>query len=86
MSGDFLVTRKGPRKRAGVACLVRTTRPRLMVCDTVYRFRCDPSKVVPDYLELALNAPSTVGAIDFTTFFSITFPCSLIVISIITSP
>ncbi len=64
MSGDFLVTRKGPRKRAGVACLVRTTRPRLMVCDTVYRFRCDPSKVVPDYLELALNAPSTVGAID----------------------
>ena len=62
--GDFLVTRKGPRKRAGVACLVRMTRPRLMVCDTVYRFRCDASKVVPEYLELALNAPSIVRAID----------------------
>lgn len=63
-SGDFLVTRKGPRVRAGVACLVRRTRHRLMVCDTVYRFRCDESKVVPDYLEVALNAPSVVNAID----------------------
>jgi type I restriction enzyme, S subunit len=62
--GDFLVTRKGPRTRAGVACLVRRTRRRLMVCDTVYRFRCDDSKVVPAYLEIALNAPSVVQAID----------------------
>ena len=62
--GDFLMTRKGPRKRAGVACLVRNTRPRLMVCDTVYRFRCDTAKVVPGYLELALNAPSIVDSID----------------------
>jgi type I restriction enzyme S subunit len=62
--GDFLVTRKGPRARAGVACLVRQTRRRLMVCDTVYRFRCDESTVVPDYLEIALNAPSVVQAVD----------------------
>lgn len=64
LPGDFLMTRKGPRKRAGVACLVRVTRPRLMVCDTVYRFRCDESKVIPGYLELALNSPSVVEAID----------------------
>nr|WP_315489350.1 restriction endonuclease subunit S [uncultured Rhodoferax sp.] len=63
-NGDFLMTRKGPRKRAGVACLVRSTRHRLMVCDTVYRFRCDESKVQPDYLEIALNAPKVVDAID----------------------
>ena len=63
-TGDFLVTRKGPRKRAGVACLVRTTRHRLMVCDTVYRFRCDESKVLPGYLELVLNAPTIIDAID----------------------
>jgi type I restriction enzyme S subunit len=62
--GDFLMTRKGPRKRAGVACLVRSTRERLMVCDTVYRFRCNESQVVPRYLELALNSPSVVEAID----------------------
>jgi type I restriction enzyme S subunit len=30
----------------------------------VYRFRCDESKVVPDYLEIALNAPSVVQAVD----------------------
>ncbi len=63
-NGDFLMTRKGPRKRAGVACLVRSTRHRLMVCDTVYRFRCDESKVQSDYLEIALNAPKVVDAID----------------------
>ena len=63
-NGDFLMTRKGPRKRAGVACLVRSTRHRLMVCDTVYRFRCDESKVQPEYLEIALNAPKVVDAID----------------------
>jgi type I restriction enzyme, S subunit len=62
--GDFLMTRKGPRKRAGVTCLVRSTRPKLMLCDTVYRFRCDESSVTPDYLELALNSPSVVRAID----------------------
>jgi type I restriction enzyme S subunit len=62
--GDFLMTRKGPRKRAGVACLVRSTRHRLMVCDTVYRFRCDESVVKAEYLELALNAPKVVDAID----------------------
>ena len=62
--GDFLMTRKGPRKRAGVACLVRATRHRLMVCDTVYRFRCDESVVKAEYLEIALNAPAVVDAID----------------------
>lgn len=44
--------------------MVRNTRSRLMVCDTVYRFTCDSQKVVPEYLELALNAPTVVEAID----------------------
>lgn len=62
--GDFLMTRKGPRQRAGVTCLVRATRERLMVCDTVYRFRCRESSVNPAYLELALNSPQIVSEID----------------------
>ena len=64
MAGDMLMTRKGPRQRAGVTCLVRKTRPRLMVCDTVYRFRCNESVVAPAYLELVLNSPSIVAEID----------------------
>jgi type I restriction enzyme S subunit len=62
--GDFLMTRKGPRQRAGVTCLVRATRQHLMVCDTVYRFRCQESRVNPAYLELALNSPQAVSEID----------------------
>lgn len=62
--GDFLMTRKGPRSRAGVSCYVRKTRPLLMVCDTVYRFRCIEEKVHPLYLELALNSPDVLHAID----------------------
>ncbi len=62
--GDFLMTRKGPRTRAGVSCYVRRTRHRLMVCDTVYRFRCIEDRVTPLYLELALNSPDVLRAID----------------------
>lgn len=35
-----------------------------MLCDTVYRFRCDETKVDPEYLEMALNAPSSLHFID----------------------
>jgi restriction endonuclease S subunit len=62
--GDFLMTRKGPRARAGVTCYVRQTRPKLMICDTVYRFRCIENRINPLYLELALNSPNVLRAID----------------------
>ena len=55
--GDLLVTRAGPRNRVGVACLVRSSRPRLMLCDKAYRLRCKWTVVNPAFLELALNAP-----------------------------
>lgn len=62
--GDFLMTRKGPRNRTGVVCLVRKTRKNSMLCDTVYRFRCNEEIIYPDYLELALNSPSIVAELD----------------------
>lgn len=62
-TGDLLVTRAGPRSRCGVVCLVRRTRPRLMVCDKVYRIRCQEDLVRPDYLELVLNSPQIQAAI-----------------------
>jgi len=62
--GDFLMTRKGPRVRAGVSCYVRKTRERLMICDTVYRFRCSDELTDPLYLELALNSPKVQRVID----------------------
>lgn len=63
-AGDFLMTRKGPRNRTGVVCLVEATRSKSMLCDTVYRFRCDETKIYPKYLELVLNSPAVVAELD----------------------
>lgn len=62
--GDLLITRAGPRARAGVCCLVRRPPPRLMICDKVYRFRAAEHLALPDYLEIILNAPSVMSSID----------------------
>lgn len=62
--GDLLITRAGPRSRVGVACLVRATGPRLILCDKVYRLRCKRDVVHPEYLELALNAPHVTNALN----------------------
>ena len=63
-SGDLLVTRAEPRNRVGVTCLVRITRPRLLLCDKAYRIRCDEDRIDPRFLELVLNAPHMVQRID----------------------
>jgi type I restriction enzyme S subunit len=61
---DLLVTRAGPRKRVGVCCLVRSTRPNLILCDKVYRIRCNNDVARPGYLELVLNSPQIKEAIN----------------------
>jgi len=62
--GDLLMTRKGPRPRTGVVCHVRKARPHSMLCDTVYRFRAREGVVLPEFLEIALNAPAIVQEIN----------------------
>ncbi|HEY9664090.1 MAG TPA: restriction endonuclease subunit S [Allocoleopsis sp.] len=62
--GDLLITRAGPRVRAGVCCLVRSVRPRLMICDKVYRFRLDERLAELEFMELLLNTPEMVDKID----------------------
>ncbi len=64
MPGDLLVTRAGPHSRVGVACLVKSTRPRLMLCDKAYRLRCKPDVVYPAFLELVLNAPHILDEVN----------------------
>ena len=63
-SGDLLVTRAGPRNRVGITCLVRTTRPKLILCDKAYRITCDETLIDLNFLELVLNAPHMVQRID----------------------
>jgi type I restriction enzyme, S subunit len=62
--GDLLITRAGPRSRVGIACLVKRTRPRLMLCDKAYRLRCKKNTLSPAFLEVVLNAPNIVSALD----------------------
>jgi type I restriction enzyme, S subunit len=63
-AGDLLITRAGPRSRVGIACLVKMTRPRLMLCDKAYRLRCRPNTLMPAFLEVVLNAPNIVMELD----------------------
>ncbi len=61
---DLLITRAGPRNRVGVACLVRSIRPRLILCDKAYRLKCKLDVVEPAFLELALNSPDLVSQVN----------------------
>ena len=62
--GDLLITRAGPRTRVGVACLVRTVRSCLLLCDKTYRLRLDEAQMLPEFLELLLNDPVRMIEID----------------------
>jgi len=62
--GDVLITRAGPRSRAGIACVVKGDHPMLMLCDKAYRIRVDHSKVLPQMLNLHLNSPEILEVID----------------------
>jgi len=64
VEGDLLITRAGPRTRVGIACLVKRTRARLMLCDKAYRLRCKKDTLSPAFLEVVLNAPHIVTALD----------------------
>lgn len=64
IAGDILVTRAGPRVRVGVCCLVKETRNKLMICDKAYRLRPNTEKILPEYLEIVLNAPQVQREIE----------------------
>lgn len=61
---DILVTRAGPRVRVGISCVVKETRPKLILADKIYRLRADPDRALPDYVALMLNAPQSLATIE----------------------
>ncbi len=62
--GDLLVTCAGPRARCGISCLVRNTRPRLMMSGKMYRFRVPEQSVAARYVEYFLQSAEARLAID----------------------
>ncbi len=61
-SGDILMTRAGPANRVGICCLVRKTRPLLMISDKLVRFR--PILANPEYVELFAATPQFQNLIE----------------------
>ncbi|MEW9110743.1 MAG: restriction endonuclease subunit S [Cytobacillus gottheilii] len=59
-AGDILITRAGPRIRVGVCCMIKQVRPKLLLCDKAYRIRANMERVLPEFLELALNTPTVI--------------------------
>lgn len=62
--GDLLITRAGPRVRVGIASLVKKVRPRLMICDKVYRLRVNKKIIKSEFLEIILNSPQILAVIE----------------------
>ena len=62
--GDVLITRAGPRTRVGIACFVKNTRPKLMVCDKAYRLRVHKEKILPQYLVMLLNTSEVLSELE----------------------
>lgn len=62
--GDLLLTNAGPRARCAVPCLVKATRPRLMLSGKVYRFRTDQGIMDPRFLEQYLLSASAQATLD----------------------
>jgi type I restriction enzyme, S subunit len=63
-AGDILITCAGPRARCGISCLVRSTRPRLMMSGKMYRFRTPEQAVLPSYVEHYLQSAEARLVID----------------------
>ena len=63
--GDILITRAGPRMRCGICCMVKHTKARLINCDKVYRIKVKKDILLPEYMEVVLNAPVFQKKISF---------------------
>ncbi|WCC48049.1 restriction endonuclease subunit S [Tenacibaculum finnmarkense] len=59
-----MITRAGPRVRVGIASLVKKVRPKLMICDKVYRLRVDKKIIKSEFLEIILNSPQILAIIE----------------------
>jgi len=64
LDGDMVMTSGGPRSRIGVSCIARLPRPRLMLCDKMFRFRPDPTYLDPEFLLMHLTSPQGLRDID----------------------
>jgi type I restriction enzyme S subunit len=58
-SGDILMSRGNTRELVGMATLVKQVRPRLLLCDLLYRFQARNERVESEYLVFSLRSANT---------------------------
>lgn len=64
--GDILMSRGNTLDLVGMAALVRGVRPRLLLCDLVYRFRAMPDHFDPAFLVFSLRSRNVRSQIEFS--------------------
>jgi type I restriction enzyme S subunit len=57
-AGDILMSRGNTLELVGSATYVEQVRPRLLLCDLLYRFRAKPDRAVSEFLVLSLRSPN----------------------------
>lgn len=62
-AGDLLMSRANTTELLGSAALVRTVRPRLMICDKLYRLRVNEARLEKEFLVAFLR--SSAGRFEF---------------------
>lgn len=67
LDGDILVSRANTRELLGLAALAAFPRPRLILCDKLFRFRARPTYFVPQFLVMALRAQPSRAQIESST-------------------
>lgn len=53
--GDILMSRANTRELLGSAAIVRRVRPRLLLCDKLYRIAVNQNLIMPEFLTIALR-------------------------------
>ena len=57
-AGDILVSRGNTLELVGMATFVEKVRPRLLLCDLLYRFHAKPERAEGEFLVLSLRSPN----------------------------
>lgn len=65
--GDIFVSRANTRELLGLAALAENPRPRLLLCDKLFRFRARPDSFVPRYLIHVLRSKPSRAQIESST-------------------
>lgn len=64
VDGDILLTRANTRDRVGDVCIVRSPRPKTILCDLIYRLKVHARAIVPEFLVYQLLSPVGRGQIE----------------------